>query len=165
MDILDRYLGYEAWTLRHFLVRCREVTPAQFHQRFDIGHGTLYDTTAHIISNLEVWTDLMRERPVRQLSPLPDAIDACLERFDAAMSDFADCAHVLAASSRLDETYVDVLDDPPAPKTFGGAILHVLSHTTVHRWEMQHLLQRLGLSDLLEGDALSWEGRLRHQAE
>ncbi|HLW02241.1 MAG TPA: DinB family protein [Ktedonobacterales bacterium] len=163
MDILDRYLGYEAWTFRHFLVRCREVSPTQLHQPFDIGHGTLYDTIAHSIENLEVWTDLMRERPVRELSPLPDDIDACLQRFDAAMADFAAYAHELAASNRLNETYLDVLDKPPTPKTFGGTILHVLTHTTVHRWEMQHILQRLGLSDLLEGDALSWDGHAHQQ--
>lgn len=164
MDILDRYLGYEAWTFRHFLVRCHEVTPAQLHQPFDIGQGTLYATIAHIIKNIEVWTDLMRERPVRALPPLPDAVDGCLERFDAAIADFAEYARLLAASGRLDETYLDVLDKPPAPKTFGGTILHLLTHTSVHRWEMQHMLQRLGLSDLLEGDALGWEQRARQQA-
>ena len=163
MDILDRYLGYEAWTFRHFLVRCREVSPAQLHQSFDIGQGTLYDTIAHSIGNLEVWTDLMRERLVRELPPLPDDVDACLQRFDEAMADFAAFACELAAGNRLDETYLDVLEKPPAPKTFGGTILHVLTHTTVHRWEMQHILQRLGLDDLLEGDALGWEGRARQQ--
>jgi uncharacterized damage-inducible protein DinB len=161
MDILDRYLGYEAWTFRHFLTRCREVTPAQLHQRFDVGQGTLYKTIAHIIGNIEVWTDLMRERPVRDLPPLPEEIDGCLERFDAAIADFAEFARQLAASNRLDETYMDVLDKPPTAKTFGGTILHVLTHTSVHRWEMQHLLQRLGVADLLEGDALGWEQRVQ----
>ena len=42
-------------------------------------------------------------------------------------------------------------------------ILDVLTHTTVHRWEIQHMLQRLGLSDLLEGDALSWEMKHRYE--
>lgn len=164
MDILDRYLGYEAWTFRHFLGRCREVSPARLRQPFDVGNGTLYDTIDHIIRNIEVWTDLMRECPVRELPPLPDVIDGCLERFDAAMADFTKYARVLAANHRLDETYVDVLDEPPAPKTFGGTILHVLTHTSVHRWEMQHMLQRLGVSDLLEGDALGWEGRVHPRA-
>jgi uncharacterized damage-inducible protein DinB len=157
MDILDRYLGYEAWTFRAFLVRCREVTPDQLHQEFDIGQGTLYNTIKHIIGNIEVWTDLMRERPVRDLPPMPEDVDACLERFDAAVADFSDYARQLAASHRLDETYLDVLDKPPTRKTFGGTILHVLTHTSVHRWEMQHLLARLGVPDLLEGDALGWE--------
>lgn len=161
MDILERYLGYEGWTLRHFIGRCGELTPAQLRQRFDIGHGTLYETLAHIIENLEMWTDLLRERPVRDLPPVPDNVEDCLKRFDAAMSDLSDCARRLAADGRLDETYVDVLDKPPTRKTFGGTVLHVLTHTTVHRWEMQHILQRLGVGELLEGDALGWERRTR----
>ena len=165
MDILDRYLGYEAWTLRYFINRCREVSPSQLHERFDIGHGTMHATLDHIIGNLEVWTDLMRERPVRHLPPLVETTDGYLQRFDDAMADFANCARTLVAEGRLDETYVDVLDNPPTPKTFGGTLLHVLTHTTVHRWEIQHLLQRLGLRDLIEGDALSWEWRVQHHAK
>lgn len=161
MDILDRYLGYEAWTLRYFINRCRDVTSAQLHQQFDIGHGTVHATFEHLIGNIEVWTDLMRERSVRHLSPLVAAPDNYLQRFDDAIADFADYARMLVAEDRLDETYVDVLDTPPEAKTFGGTILHVLTHTTVHRWEIQHMLQRLGLSDLLEGDALSWEMKRR----
>jgi len=161
MDILDRYLGYEAWTLRYFIGRCREVSSAQLHQQFDIGHGTVHDTLAHVIGNLETWTDLMRERPVRRLPPA-ETTDGYLHRFDAAMGDFADCARGLVAEGRLDDTYMDVLDNPPTSKTFGGTLLHVLTHTTVHRWEIQHMLQRLGLDDLIEGDALGWEWRLQH---
>ena len=56
---------------------------------------------------------------------------------------------------------MDILDTPPRAKTFGGTLLHVLTHTTVHRWEIQHMLQRLGLNDLIEGDALSWDMRNR----
>ena len=162
MDMLDRYLGYERWTLRHFIVRCRELTPIQLHRKFDIGPGTVYDTMNHIIGNIEAWTDLMRERPMRQLPKLPDDIDVWLKRFDGALVDFAYFARLIVASNRLDDTYMDVLDNPPQAKTFGGTILHVLTHTTVHRWEVQHMLQRLGLRNLLEGDALSWDMRAQH---
>jgi uncharacterized damage-inducible protein DinB len=159
MDILDRYLGYEAWTLRHFISRCQELTTAQLHQPFDIGPGTLHEIISHIIHNLEAWTDLMRKQPQRQLPPMPDTVEGYLARFDAAMADFGDYATTLAAQNRLDDSYVDLLDNPPTRKSYGGTILHVLTHTTVHRWEMQHILQRLGLPDLLEGDALGWEKR------
>ena len=157
MDILDRYLGYEAWTFRYFIERCCELTPAQLHQPFDIGHGTVHDTINHIILNIEVWTDLMRERPMRDLPPVAAIPDSYRERFDAAMADFAVFARLLATEGRLDATYLDVLDTPPKPKTFGGTIVHVLTHTTVHRWEIQHMLQRLGLSNLIEGDVLGYE--------
>jgi uncharacterized damage-inducible protein DinB len=164
MDILERYLGYEAWTLRHILGRCRDVSPEQLHHAFDAGHGTLHETITHVIGNLEVWTDLLRERPVRDLPPIPADVAGYLQRFEPAMEDFVGCARRLAAENRLDDTYMDVLDNPPAAKTFGGTILHQLTHTTVHRWEMQHMLQRLGVADLIEGDALSWEKRL-HSGE
>jgi uncharacterized damage-inducible protein DinB len=161
MDILERYLGYEAWTLRHFISRCGELSSPQLRQPFDIGHGTVYDTLDHIIRNLESWTDLMREQPVRRLPPLEESSEGWLQRFDAAMADFTDCARMLAAEGRLDESYVDVLDTPPKSKSFGGTLLHVLTHTTVHRWEIQHMLQRSGLDDLLEGDTLSWDTKIR----
>jgi uncharacterized damage-inducible protein DinB len=157
MDILDRYLAYETWTFRHLIARCQELSQDQLHQPLDIGNGTLHSTIEHIISNLEIWTDLMHERPVRQLPPLPDNVESYLQRFDAAMADFATFAQALAAEHRLDAGYIDVLDSPPQPKTFGGTVLHLLTHTTVHRWEMQHILQRLDLNNLIEGDVLSWE--------
>jgi uncharacterized damage-inducible protein DinB len=164
MDILERYLGYEAWTLRYMLLRCKELSREQLHQPFDIGQGSLHRTVAHIIGNLEAWTDLMRERPERTLPPMPDNAEGYLSRFEVAMADFDSCARMLAAQKRLDDTYMDVFDNPPKAKTFGGTLLHVLTHTTVHRWEVQHMLQRLGLDDVIEGDALGWEWRLRQNA-
>ena len=159
MDILERYLGYEAWTLRHMIQRCQELSTEQLHQPFDIGLRSLHKTLAHIIGNLEVWTDLMHERTVREVPPFADNAEAYLQRFDAAIADFAEFARQLAAEHRLNDTYIDVLDNPPKAKTFGGTVLHLLTHTTVHRWEIQHMLQRLGIDDLIEGDALSWEAQ------
>jgi uncharacterized damage-inducible protein DinB len=164
MEMLDRYLGYEAWTLRYCIEHCRRLSRAQMHQHFDIGQGSLHATLSHIIGNIEVWTDLMREHPVRQLPPLPETIDGYLQRFDAAMADFSICARELLAEGLSDATYMDVLETPPQPKTFGGTILHVLTHTTVHRWEIQHMLQRLSADDLIEGDVLDWERRRLRQA-
>ncbi len=104
----------------------------------------MHDTLAHVIGNGETWTDLMRERPVRRLPPA-ETTSGHLQRFNAAMGDFADCARGLVTEGRFDEMYMDVLDNPPTPKTFGGTLLHVLTHTTMHRWEIQHILQRLAV--------------------
>ena len=53
--------------------------------------------------------------------------------------------------------WTETLDEPPQRKTYGGAITHVLIHNAQHRSEILHLLQRLGVPDLPEGDVLSWE--------
>src|SRR3954454_19641674 len=111
MDLLERYLGYETWTLRHLITRCGELSREQLQQPFDIGNRTVHDTLAHIIGNLETWTDLLREHPVRQMPPFLDSVESYLQRFDAAMADFADCAQGVATDNRLDATYLDVLDN------------------------------------------------------
>ena len=160
MDILDRLLGHDAWTTRQLLLRCRDLTDEQWRRRFDIGHETLQATFLHIVGNMEVWTDLIRGRPVRP-EPQPiertRSVDGLVERLDAAAPDFGAIARQLADQGRLDETWGDTLDDPRTEKTYGGAIAHVITHSMHHRCEVLHMLHRLGVPDLIEGDLLSWE--------
>jgi uncharacterized damage-inducible protein DinB len=158
MDILDRLLGHDAWTNRHLLARCRELSEAQFDQPFDLGHGSLRATFEHMIDNIEVWTALMRQWPLAQDSPQrAPSLDQLVARLAKATVDFAALAHQIAAEQRLDDVWTDVLDNPPRQKSYGGAIAHVLTHNMAHRSEILHLLARLGLPDLIEGDLLSWE--------
>ncbi len=162
MDLLDRLLGHDQRTTQQLLLRCGELTPDQLHQRFDIGHQTVWATLNHMLDNIRIWTDLMRERPVR-LAPERSAssIPHLVEQFDALYADFATCARSIMTNDRLDATYIDELDEPPTAKTFGGTILHVVTHNMHHRGEVLHMLARLGLSHLPEGDMLSWEHQAR----
>jgi uncharacterized damage-inducible protein DinB len=159
MDILDRLLGHDAWTTRQILLRCLELEDATLRQPFDIGHETISETLAHMIGNVRTWTDLMNgdvdassSRSLKELS-----VAELIEYHDRAASDFATLARRFRDEDRLDELWIDTLDDPPTAKTYGGAITHVITHNMHHRGELLHMLQRLGVPDLLEGDALSWE--------
>jgi len=158
MDLLDRLLGHDTWTTRQILLRCREVE-SELHRPFDVGHETLHATLVHMIGNVRVWTDLMRGAPVERTgSSWNDLSLAELsERHETASADFAALARWARDGNRWDERWLDVLDDPPAEKTCGGAIAHVLTHNHVHRAELLHTLARLGLVGLPEGDVLSWE--------
>jgi uncharacterized damage-inducible protein DinB len=159
MDLLDRLLGHDAWTTRQLLLRSRELDPDALHQSFDVGHGTVYETLVHMIGNVRTWTDLMTGAPIdrRDSAWRNLSLDDLIARHDAAMADFAALARRIRDVSRFDEVWIDTLDDPPAAKTYGGAIAHVITHNMHHRGELLHLLARLGLADLPEGDVLSWE--------
>ncbi|MEZ4664460.1 MAG: hypothetical protein R2911_43565 [Caldilineaceae bacterium] len=72
------------------------------------------------IDNMEVWTDLMWERPVERQSG--DGVAALLIRLSRISRDFAHISNGVARADCYDDCFMDVLDDPPIPKTFGGAI-------------------------------------------
>jgi uncharacterized damage-inducible protein DinB len=163
MDLLDRLLGHDAWTTRQILERCREVDDSQLHQSVDIGHESIYDTLVHMVGNVRTWTDLMNDVPIGRSDSEWEglSVEGFIERHDAAYADFAALARRIRDEGRLDELWVDGLDDPPTQKTYGGAIAHVITHNMHHRGELLHMLARLEVSDLPEGDVLSWEAATR----
>ena len=162
MDILDRLLGHDVWTTRQLLLTCRGLTAGQLDQEIDIGHRTVRRTLLHVVRNMEVWTDLIAEHPVRSdrgNDPSGRSVAGLLQRLDSVASELAEIAVRIAQEDRLDECFTDSLDDPPTRKTFGGAIAHVITHSMHHRAQLLYMLRVLGLQNLIEGDVLSWEAQ------
>lgn len=161
LDLLDRLLEHDAWTTQRVLELAQALDDTQLDAEFDIGHRTWRATARHMVGNIEVWTDLMAERPVRAMPAEPQTLSVLQARFAAAYRDFAAVARAARDAGRLNALYLDVLDQPPRAKTLGGTLLHVVTHNHMHRSELLHMLQRLGVNDLIEGDVLSWEAQAR----
>jgi uncharacterized damage-inducible protein DinB len=159
MDLLDRLLGHDAWTTRQLLERCQELTDDQLDRPFDIGHGTVRATLLHMIRNVEAWADLMNGEPVRAKLAGSEgrSVAAMKVRMDGAAADLARAARAVAARHAWDERFLDSLDDPPAEKSYGGAIAHAITHSMHHRAQLLYMLRKLGVEGLPEGDVLSWE--------
>lgn len=158
MDVLDRLLGHDAWTTRKLLELCRPLSEEQLRRRFEIGHGSLHETLTHMIGNIETWTALMAGAPVdRDVDWAKLGVDELIARHEAASAAFAALARRVRDDGRYDERWLDVLDVPPQEKSYGGAIGHVITHNMQHRGELMHMLTRLGVTGVPEGDLLSWE--------
>ena len=155
MDLLDRLLKHDAWTMQQLLRFCQNLSDEELDREFDIGHRTVRATFLHMIRNVEVWTDLMCEQAVRTSEGR--SVSALIERLERASGDLAALARAVADRGDWDGRFVDYLDDPPALKTFGGGIAHVITHNVHHRAQLLYLLRRLGVTGLPEGDVLSWE--------
>lgn len=157
MDLLDRLLGHDAWTTRQLLDLAVTLNDRQLDQEFDIAHRTVRRTLEHIIWNIECWTDLIKGGGVRS-RPAPNQSTAALSlRHAAATSELLQFAREIMDQRRLDDTFLDVLDDPPREKSFGGVIVHLATHGMHHRAQLLFMLRQLGVEGLPEGDALSWE--------
>lgn len=159
MDLLDRLLGHDAWTTGRLIEQSRGLTDAQLDQEFDLGWRTVRATLRHIIGNMEAWTDLMSGRPERTF-PEPAGrwltLDALQSRLETVAPQLADLACRSQAEGRLDERWT-FRESPRVQFTYGGTLVHVITHSMHHRAQLIHMLKRLGVPDVIEGDALSWE--------
>jgi uncharacterized damage-inducible protein DinB len=159
MNMLERFLGHDLATTHELLHLCLDLTDEQMDREVDAGGGSLRKTLAHMIGNIEAWTDLMMGRSVR---PSGDhSVGGLLVRLERSYIEFAGFAKRIEREGRLDELWTDVEDNPPVEKSFGGAIGHVITHNMHHRAEVLHIMQRLGVKNLPEGDLMGWDQRQR----
>jgi uncharacterized damage-inducible protein DinB len=160
MNMLDRFLGHDLAATKELLLLCQDLTDEQMDREFDAGWRTLRKTFEHMIINIEGWTDAMMERPERPYSGETSA-KQLLVRLDRSYPEFAEFAKQIDNEGRLDDLWLDAFDNPPVYKSFGGAIGHVITHNMHHRAEVLHMMHRLGMKDLPEGDLMGWDQRKR----
>jgi uncharacterized damage-inducible protein DinB len=161
MKTLERLLRHDAWTTRTLVVLSSELSDAELDREFDIGHRTLRRTFVHIIRNMECWCDLMSARPQRwgeDGSAAPaQTISGLKDRIDAVAGQLLELSRSVEEGNREDELFVDYLDQPPTRKSLGGGLVHVATHGMHHRAQCLYIMRRLGVKNLIEGDALGWE--------
>ena len=164
MDVLGILLAHDAWTNRRVLELCATLSDEQLDRPFGLGLGTLRRTLVHVVRNLEVWTRLMDGRPVPPdllAGETPDTPAHLIARLDAVTGELAAFARGVAEAGRLEETWTDRLDDPPATQSYGATLVHLATHGMHHRSQALHMLRRLGVPGVPEGDVLSWEAAHR----
>jgi len=154
MTILDRFLGHDAWTTRQLLLRCRELSDEQLDRVFDIGDRSLRQTFTHMLECAELHMDRMLGRPERQLAE-DYSIDALLDRNRDAAKELAALANRVERENRADDFWGG------RSRTLGGGIVHLITHSMHHRAQALYIMERLGLKDVIEGDALGWESTAR----
>jgi uncharacterized damage-inducible protein DinB len=160
MDLLDRLLAHDVWSTNQLILQSKSLTDEQLDQPFDVDSRSLRGCFVHIIRVMEVWNDLLYERPVRPsavLNAKPQDLDGLIVRLHIAGDEFALISKKVARLVRWDDQFTDVLDNPPQKKTFGGSIAHVITHSTHHRAQVMYMMEQLGIRDHIEGDVLTWE--------
>ena len=159
-ELLDRILGHDVWTMREFLAICEQLSEESLDTDFDIGHRTVRKTLDHMIWNVECWTCLMSHGVVPDRSG-DTSIAGLQQRHRTAAESFESVSRAAVKSGRLNDEYVDPVDG--LQKSIGSTILHIVSHNMHHRAQLLFMLRRLGVSNLPEGDVLTWEQQTKEQ--
>ena len=153
MDLLQRLLAHDRWAINVLFDTCSPLTDEQFDESFDIGHGNIHTTFAHIIVNVHYWTDSMKGQEIDR-SDQDWARTNLQDRFKRAYDEFERFVVDVQRANRFDDTFVDNWDQP---QTYGAAILHVILHDDEHRQEILHILNRLGVEHVPEIDHALWD--------
>lgn len=180
-DPYDILLGHNRWAIRELLTRSRALTEAEFHQRFDIGPGSLHDTLTHMIGAMARWADRIEGRTLRSsierraggpeiLAPAdtPDttpwvdyaptprrSADELLAMLDLVAADFA--AVVSRVRPHLAEVRTWTFGSESYQFNVAAAIIHVTNHGMHHRAQCMNMLKRLGKPVNADLDELEWQ--------
>lgn len=164
-DAYGILLGHNRWATRTLLERCAELSEAQFHEKFDIGPGSLHDTLTHIIGAILRWADRIDGRELKPSieGRVPGSGQPMTRRtvpqltilLEIACVDFA--AVVERARPCLAEVRTWTFGDESYRFNVAAAIIHVTNHGMHHRAQCMNMLKRLGKPVNADLDELEWQ--------
>jgi len=152
---IEILLTHDRWATRHILQACEKLSSEQFHQRFEMGRGSLHDTTIHIISAMRGWADLLAGRSPR---PRPDQDGTqltpaeLLKLLDESADEFAKLVH----SHPFSEIVSRARDGKTYSFTRGAVATHVTTHGMHHRAQCLNMLRKLGVTPLPASSVMEW---------
>jgi len=160
--LLPILFGHNLWATRVLLERSRELSPEQFHRRFDIGPGSVHDALRHVVGAMLRWADRIGGRTVRRSIEkngrqyTAEELLPLLAQADAELRAVAD---ELTAQNRWSEVMEFTADEGRTWRfTRATAMMHVLTHGMHHRAQVLNMRRQLGLPPLgLDLDVVEWE--------
>ncbi|MBX3365403.1 MAG: DinB family protein [Phycisphaeraceae bacterium] len=159
-------LEHNHWATGVVLDLCAKVTTAQWHQRFEIGPGSLHDTIGHIVGAMFRWADRILQREVRpsiekiEGGHSPHGLMRLLENASSELRDVITESRRLGMDGVIEITLPRSAGPTVYRMTRSGAIVHVLSHGNYHRSQCMNMLRHLkvpGVSDAIpDTDVSEW---------
>ena len=162
-DPLDILLKHNHWATRRVLEFCAPLSAAQFHQRFEIGLGSLHDTLTHTLGAMRRWADRIDARTLRPSIEIPEgnswtfggpasqgpkppirvrSRDELIPLLDDATADLLGVAD-RARTRGLASTVTLILAGESVTLSIAGALTHVATHGHHHRAQCINILRRL----------------------
>lgn len=154
-DPLEILLAHDQWGTRLILDACAKLTPEQFHQRFDIGVGSLHDTMLHILSAMRTWTQTLAGQEVEKRID-QDGRRRTPAELLALQEEFANHFAAQAHRRPLDEMVSRSRDDKTFHFTRGAVLMQVTTHGMHHRAQCLNMLRHLGVKPLPLSSIAEW---------
>jgi uncharacterized damage-inducible protein DinB len=148
-------LQHDRWATHNILKACTALTHEQFHRRFEMGPGSLHNTTTHIVAVLRFWAtvlaggDFIDMEPDEKMERTPDQL---LVLHDERAAEFA----AIARQHPLEEQIVRQHEGRTYTYTRGLLVTHVATHNMHHRAQCLNMLRHLGVEPLPQSSVTEW---------
>lgn len=154
-DPLEILLAFDQWATRQILETCAKLSDAQFHQRFEMGPGSLHAAATHILGAMQAWTARLAGRedgPRLEEDGKRRTPGELMTLLESCARDLAEQAH----RRPLDELIARVRDGRTYQFTRGAVLMQVLTHGMHHRAQCLNMLRHLGVKPLPPSSVTEW---------
>jgi len=155
-DPLQIQLLHDRWATDQLLTACENLSPDQFHRRFDIGPGSLHNTLTHMIAAMRAWTESLAGQ-----EPTPRIDADSQQRTLADLLPLHDQACQSFASESLRRPLSEIItrrlrNRNTIQLTRGAALMQVTTHGMHHRAQCLNMLRQLGVNPLPPSSVAEW---------
>ena len=162
MDLMQRMVEHHVWLVGEIVDRAASLTDDQLDAPIELSvegvddEPTLRSLLSRLVGQMDMWNAAMTSRAYDFEVEQSESLASIRGRLRDAGPAFLDRAREVIAQSRLDETFVDAVCDPPQVFTYGGMLAHVLTFAAHRRTLAIGALHAAGITDLGAGDPMRW---------
>jgi len=162
MDLMRKMVEHHVWLVGEIVGRAGALTDEQLDAPIELSvegvddDPTLRSLLSRLVGQMDMWNAAMDSRAYDFEVERGESIESIRARLRDAGPVFLDRAREVIDGSRLDETFVDAICEPPEVFTYGGMIAHVLTFAAHRRTLAIGALHSVGITDLGAGDPMRW---------
>ncbi len=162
MDLMRKMVEHHVWLVGEIVDRATSLTDEQLDAPIELSvegvddDPTLRSLLSRLVGQMDMWNAAMDSRAYDFDVERGESIESIRARLRDAGPVFLDRARGVIDGSRLDETFVDAICEPPEVFTYGGMIAHVLTFAAHRRTLAIGALHSAGITDLGAGDPMRW---------
>jgi AraC-like DNA-binding protein len=162
MDLVRKMVEHHVWLVGEIVDRAGALTDEQLDAPIELSvegvddDPTLRSLLSRLVGQMDMWNAAMDSRAYDFEVERGESIESIRARLRDAGPVFHDRAREVIDGSRLDETFVDAICEPPEVFTYGGMIAHVLTFAAHRRTLAIGALHSVGITDLGAGDPMRW---------
>ena len=162
MDLMKRMVEHHVWLVGEIVDRAASLTDEQLDAPIELSvegvdcDPTLRSLLSRLVGQMDMWNAATESRAYDFDVERDESLASIRSRLRDAGPVFLDRAREVIDGSRLDETFVDAICDPPQVFTYGGMLAHVLTFAAHRRTLAIGALHSAGITDLGAGDPMRW---------